>query len=348
MVIGFLQTSSLLFLVLKLVSCPSSNAPSGPSRPMPSQGPSAPILNLDVKPSATNIAAGHGFLCGIKPSDNKIVCRGDITKYWDAAQGKELPSPDYEQAKTIEAIALSAGSNSACAIRRDNEKLLCFGTIHLRPRAGVVEEKRMDFFTIPDDAISDVAVGNAHVCAIRKDDHKIFCFGDNSRGQLTNIPTVPVQAIAAGVTHTCAISFENKALCFGSNYHGESNPPATPIKALALGAGFTCVIDHDDKPFCFGEAQHIQNVPPFEITHMVSKEWQTCGLKKADSTTICWGTYGNGSNSFENTPPPPEQFTKIVLGRFFMCGIKPDETFNCWGSVGLNPMATFKETLERL
>jgi alpha-tubulin suppressor-like RCC1 family protein len=334
---GSLKTSSLFILFFMVAACPSSNVSRVPSQSTRSQGSSEPILNLNIEPSATNIAAGNNFLCGIKPSDHKIICRGDITTYWDDAKNMALPAEDYEQAKTIEAKAISAGSHSACIIRRDNDKLYCFGTI------GSFEKKRLGSFT-PDDAMIDVAVGGDHLCAVRKLDGKIVCSGDNSHGQLDNIPTEPVQAIAAGPGHTCAISFKNEALCWGSNTFGD-NAPTTQIEALSLGNGFTCAIAHNGQPFCLGD---IQGVPSFEVKQLTSKEWQTCALKKIDSTTICWGTYGNGSRSFAKTEPPNEPFEKIVSGRFFICGLKSDDTFKCWGAGGGQPMMNFSGKIEDL
>ena len=101
--------------------------------------------------------------------------------------------------------------------------------------------------------ISFVAItaGEAHTCGLTFGG-EVWCWGSNERGQLGNsglgvgpfsVSATPVQvtapglvfmAVSAGDQHTCAITVNNRALCWGDNQYGqlgdnrEHETPLTP------------------------------------------------------------------------------------------------------------------------
>lgn len=55
---------------------------------------------------------------------------------------------------------------------------------------------------------------------------------------------------------------------------------------------------------------------------------------------VCWGSNGRGQSS-----PPKGTFIQISAGRFHTCGVKMDETVECWGGrgAGTTPKGLFNQ-----
>ena len=72
----------------------------------------------------------------------------------------------------------------------------------------------------------DLAAGSSHTCAITTR-NELVCFGNDDYGQCTAPADLgPVLAVAAGTTHTCAITTRNELLCFGRSDVGQCAGPA--------------------------------------------------------------------------------------------------------------------------
>lgn len=129
-------------------------------------------------------------------------------------------------------------------------------------------------------AVAEIVAGDGFACA-RSDAGGAFCWGQNSRGQLgtgtggnSSVPvsvhglTTGVSAISSsGGTHSCAITTENAATCWGGdNYSGELGNgtfknPWVPVSVAALGNSVvaidsggvhSCAILNDGSAACWG------------------------------------------------------------------------------------------------
>ena len=151
----------------------------------------------------------------------------------------------------------------------------------------------------------------SHTCAITTD-NKAWCWGRNNTGQLghgtnessNSTPTVvsggySFKNISASDFHTCAITTDNKAWCWGSNYgdqlgNGSTSDSSSPTQVNATGV-------------LSGKSLASIAVGPD------SGSGFSCSVD-SDSKTYCWGmnTFGEfGNNTFSTTPNPYPQATQV-------------------------------------
>jgi alpha-tubulin suppressor-like RCC1 family protein len=194
-----------------------------------------------------------------------------------------------------------------------------------------------------DAEIIEISSGGQHSCA-RGSNGALFCWGDNSRGQLglaitktrKKRPTAVAQlgrdvaSVAAGADHTCALTTDGQAWCWGDNSHGQlgiggnQNLARSPILVAALGndvariaasesSAHTCAMSNEGKLWCWGANSDGQlgdstrtdrKVPvqiastrsgaPFgEVTDACTGALHTCA-RRADGSTWCWGSNDQG------------------------------------------------------
>ena len=134
------------------------------------------------------------------------------------------------------------------------------------------------------EAVIQVSAGGRHTCALVAGG-RVKCWGDNSTSQLgdgTNLSrttpvdvvglSTPIAAIAAGGSHTCALSAAGGVKCWGQDYFGQlgdgvdlSRPTSvarsapvdvvtlsTGVTAIAAGHAHTCALTTGGELFCWG------------------------------------------------------------------------------------------------
>jgi alpha-tubulin suppressor-like RCC1 family protein len=178
--------------------------------------------------------------------------------------------------------------------------------------------------------VSAIVWGGWHGCAIQNGG--LACWGLNFAGQLgigpspagpykTPMPVIGlgagVQAVAAGVTHTCAITAASGVRCWGRNDLGQvGNGPngafldvKTPVDVLPLTG----------------------------IVAIATGGSHSCALR-TDGTIACWGDNSNGQLGVmgvaqTNVPRdvPVDRATAIAAGDFGTCALLPSGRIMCWG-----------------
>jgi hypothetical protein len=106
--------------------------------------------------SLHDVGVGSYFGCGLTDAD-AIVCFDD-----EPLTDLEVPGGSF--------AALGVGDGTACAIRKADAALVCFGN-HL--------DTDVIGSAVPAGRFLQVAVGTAHACAVRED-HAVLCFGDDT------------------------------------------------------------------------------------------------------------------------------------------------------------------------
>lgn len=194
-----------------------------------------------------------------------------------------------------------------------------------------------------------ITAGGNHSCAIANG--AALCWGLNSSGQLGDTTTtnpapgdshVPmpvtglgsgVQAIAAGLNHTCAI-VSGAAKCWGANdagqlgNHQKGQNVGAPVQVLGLTSG---------------------------VVAIAAGQSHSCALLSS-GTVQCWGSNGNGQlgngSTDPNVPKPadsdvPVQVTNltsgvqsIAAGDQHSCAATTTGGVLCWGSNGNGQIAT--------
>lgn len=182
-----------------------------------------------------------------------------------------------------------------------------------------------------------VAAGFNHTCALDTSG-AAWCWGSNQFGQL-GVPTVTAcaevdtcarrplavggnhnfTAIAAGVTHSCAVKANGEAWCWGGGFEsggagylgdGATRRSVNPVRVtadsaftqIAVGAGNTCALTASGQAWCWGRNQRGE---------------------VGDSTRIAKALPVAVGGAF--------RFTSITMGLDHTCALRDTGGVSCWG-----------------
>jgi alpha-tubulin suppressor-like RCC1 family protein len=185
-------------------------------------------------------------------------------------------------------------------------------------------------------------------------------------------PNAPVifASVSAGGLHTCGLSQDSVAYCWGNNGWGQlgdgifgtTRTIPTPVTggyrfaSLAPGDYFTCGITAGGIALCWGGNMHGElgfdpsDAPCFDACPRptpvsgnipfasLTGGWEhTCGLTAA-SEAYCWGlSYWNeasreATGSFTPVAVPGGlRFALVTAGFYYTCGLTPSGVAYCWG-----------------
>ena len=178
----------------------------------------------------------------------------------------------------------------------------------------------------------------------------------------------PVQArLAAGRSHTCAITNTGEVKCWGDNSSGQLGtgtvtaataavvttglPKAT---ALAAGGDHTCALTTTGGVSCWGangsgqlgDGGTTDSATPVPVAGLgegvlaiAAGESHSCALLR-DRSVRCWGDNGSGELGTGDTSPSltpiavkdlPTRSTGVGVGSGFTCVVFTGRTVRCWG-----------------
>ena len=184
-------------------------------------------------------------------------------------------------------------------------------------------------------AFVDITVGDGFVCGL-EGTGAAYCWGDNSTGQLgqgvvggaDSVPVAVVgghafRSIAPGILHTCGVTTDSTAWCWGSNSDGQLGDSSTTSRSQPT--------------LVRGGLKWIALVAAGYTYHAY-----TCGITSTGAA-YCWGNgsngrLGTGSNASSTVPVPVAgglTFTQLAsagLSASFTCGVTTGGAAYCWGA----------------
>jgi alpha-tubulin suppressor-like RCC1 family protein len=187
---------------------------------------------------------------------------------------------------------------------------------------------------------AQVAAGGMHTCAVTTQGAG-YCWGDNESGQLgtraVSLQANAPQAVTGGLTfstvvvgyaHTCGLTREGAAYCWGDNEFG------------LLGAGTSDRTAHPNPALVSGGLV-FQSLAAGGAFPLPGDLGHTCGLTAAGKA-YCWGSnaYGDLGIGTTDTLPHPTPvpvtggltFQSLSAGPARTCGLTAGGEAYCWGA----------------
>jgi alpha-tubulin suppressor-like RCC1 family protein len=289
------------------------------------------------------LAVGHEYSCGL--ADGNLFCwGGDLI-------GRNSTRPVLVDGD-IDFRNVSGGDQHVCAIDGAGS-VYCLGDNARGQLGDGSRSSSSDPTGVGGMVFTKVTAGGAHTCALTLVG-TAFCWGANDFGQTGSgsaladlLDPTPVVGghqfaeIAAGVEHTCGITFGQETYCWGNNDFGQLGTSTFGAPALAprlvngshlfgtISAGLhhTCAATVDKVAYCWGVNDsgqigtdlglgEIQFGPdsvhtdhPFR--ELAAGRYHTCSTSK--DLGYCWG--GNGFGQVGNGGSGPNLVPQRVTGR---------------------------------
>lgn len=310
------------------------------------QQASDPVTVTVVEPlpiESRPITAGGYHTCALTPAGG-AKCWGD-NRYGQLGDGasdisSDSPTPDPVVGLSSGVSGIGAGRYHTCALTQTGGAK-CWGDNYYGQLGDGTSGNESDTpvqVVGLSSGVSAIAAGDGHTCAMTQTG-EIYCWGGNGDGELgigdyTSGHSTPVQAvglpgrvsaIAAGGSHTCALTQAGGVYCWGENEAGELGDGATttstptPVQVIGLASGVIAIAAGDD---------------------------HTCALTSAGGVK-CWGDndFGQLGNGKLTDSPTPVQVvglasgvTAIVTGEDHTCALTQAGGVKCWGDGGLGAL----------
>lgn len=322
----------------------------------------AQVHGLDDTGYLTDIiqsAAGSDHTCALK-SDGTVYCWG---YNWYGQLGDGTQTTRYMPVQVhgednngylTDVVEVSAGEQHSCALKSDGT-VYCWGM--LWPGQSGSSGENNYFFT-PESVlapsgvenlsgIEQISSGYNHACGI-SNSHEIYCWGNNSYGQLGDGTTTAsglrmsikvkssdglsdfssAKNVEGGYAHTCTVTTDGAAYCWGSNSNGQLGDNSTTNRDLPVR-----VHGENDQ----GNLADVESIS--------AGNQQSCAIN-GDGAAYCWGEgwdgeLGDGLDSYSYTPVQVlnvagtddfQDAYQVSAGKYFTCATDIDGAVYCWGS----------------
>jgi alpha-tubulin suppressor-like RCC1 family protein len=341
---------------------------------------------------ATDIAVGALHAC-LMADDRRVQCWGqnDFGMVGDGSTVSPRVVPVLAAGGlSYDAGTLTIGYSHSCASRVSTAYcwgLNVFGVLGFGS-AGTFASSPVSVGESGTPTFSRVFAGGYHACGLTPAG-ETWCWGWNAEGQVgansaafsVATPTAVAagglrfQTLALGESHTCGLTTDGAAYCWGGNARGESgrdttganlfsrvpSPVNTALRFAAIDAGtlHTCALTADGQAFCWGAREYGQlgdgttesiSAAPVAVNtterfaRIAAGSYTTCGVTLA-GRVFCWGrgldgALGNGTLvSQQSTPvevmlPRAARTIDVSLSEdrgSTACVILVDGRAFCWG-----------------
>jgi alpha-tubulin suppressor-like RCC1 family protein len=278
-------------------------------------------------------------------------------------------------------VDIAVGGETSCAVTSAGA-IWCwgddsYGALGDGNTAGL-SQLPVQVVNLPSTAVH-VVVGGHHTCALLGGG-LVACWGDDEQGQLGDgqrlprgTPVKPLDLasgathIAAGGSHTCAVSAGGGLFCWGDNTYGQLGNSMTPsssstpvavsglagsVTDVAAGGGFTCALLVGGTVQCWGQGANGQtggtatsSPVPATVPLTAAAISLAAGAKHACAVTmagdvLCWGDdEANQLGSGHASSHPQAMLVPVVKGAKVVsaggdetCALDAAGAVTCWGA----------------
>jgi alpha-tubulin suppressor-like RCC1 family protein len=242
-------------------------------------------------------------------------------------------------ASPVASQSIGASQNHTCAISASGE-MYCWGANRWKQPSRISYDSTPMPMVDSTRRFTTVGVGWLHDCAVDLEG-RVWCAGVNSSGEMGRDPHLPCEfcgrpdtvssplrfrSVVTGRSHSCALTAEGKAYCWGSNDAGQAG---TGDRVEVIYWPTAVVGNHRWKSLAAGDRH-------------------TCGIT-TEGRVLCWGANSRGQLGYVqerragcNLPdrcmavPYPiaddtTRFASIYAGYDKSCGVTPVGQMHCWG-----------------
>jgi len=332
------------------------------------------------------VSAGYDRTCGVT-TDNRAYC-------WGFNGEGQLGDGTTTDRLTPVAVAgglrfrqVSAGVAASCGVTTDY-RAYCWGANELGELGDGTTTQRLTPVPVAGGhKFRQVETNFEHTCGVSYPDNRAYCWGRNADGQLGEgtrtgpqtgyygpysstpvavLGTLAFRQVSAGYYHTCGVTTDNRAFCWGSNKYGQIGDSSTvgrrlkpsrvagtrQFRQVDAGATSTCAVTTDDRAFCWGNGRQgqIGNGKTYlsfwpravagglSFTRVTAAVDHTCG-ETTLNRAYCWGAnyngqLGDGTTTQRLTPVAVGGglfFSQVSVGISHTCGRTPAAVAYCWG-----------------
>ena len=246
-----------------------------------------------------SVSSSWNQVCALRAADRGVTCWGDNLDGRD-----QVPEGSFK--------ALAAGAWHACGIRPSNE-VECWGT------------QVSGMSAAPAGQYESISVGARHSCVIRPD-RSIFCWGSDAHAR-TAAPDAEYAMVSVGrmallrgaCRHVCVVAGETTLWVRLMRQTGTSPlcRLAATIPVVFGKAGRRCAGETTRLARPRRQAEHFHRSSPGRGIPVVFGK---------GGEAVCWGNNDHG-----RADPPGGVFVSLDAGGDISCGVRPDQSIECWG-----------------
>jgi alpha-tubulin suppressor-like RCC1 family protein len=330
------------------------------------------------------VSGGYELTCGVT-TDNRAYCWGynGQGQLGDGTTTHRLAP--VAVAGGLRFRQISAGFAASCGVTTDF-RAYCWGSNDRGELGDGTTTGRLTPVPVAGGhQFRQVETNFEHTCGVSYPDNRLYCWGWNRDGQLGNgtrtgpeacyygpcsttpfpvTTTLTFRQVTTGYYHTCGVTTDNRAFCWGLNRDGQLGDSTTQFRRVKpsrvagshqfrqvdAGAVHTCAVTTDDQAFCWGNGNsgqvgngktYLSFWPKavaggFSFRRVTAGGSHTCG-----ETTLnrgyCWGgggVLGDGTETARLKPVAVAgglYFSQLSAGGSHTCGRTPAAVAYCWG-----------------